>query len=48
MNGRVGTYAFSAAGDCDCLAAVERLPVLHNGVDFNFLSVGIMDSIVEL
>ena len=36
---------FTTAGDWDCVAAVERLPVLHNSVDLIFLSFGI---IVEL
>ena len=36
------------AGDWDYVAAVERLPALHNSVDFIFLSFGIMGFIVEL
>ena len=36
------------AGLWDCVAAVERLPALHNCVDFIFLSFGIMGFIVEL
>ena len=32
----------------DCVAAVERLPVLHYSVDFIFLSFGIMGFILEL
>ena len=39
---------FNTAGDWDCVAAVERLPVLHYSVDFIFLSFGIVDFIVEL
>ena len=39
---------FTAAGDWDCVAAVERLPALHYSVDFIFLSFGIMGFIVEL
>ena len=35
-------------GKWDCVAAVKRLPALHNSVDFIFLFFGIMDSIVEL
>ena len=38
----------TTAGDWDCVAAVERLPVLHYSVDFIFLSFGIMGFIVEL
>ena len=38
----------TAGGDWDCVAAVERLPVLHDSVDFIFLSFGIMGFIVEL
>ena len=41
-------FDFTTAGDWDCVAAVERLPVLHYSVDFIFLSFGIMDFIVEL
>ena len=41
-------FDFTTAGDCDCVAAVERLPVLHYSVDFIFLSFGIMGFIVEL
>ena len=33
--------------DWDCVAAVERLPVLHYSVDFIFLSFGINGFIVE-
>ena len=39
---------FTTAGDWDCVAAVERLPVLHYGVDFIFLSFWIMGFIVEI
>ena len=39
---------FTTAGDWDCVAAVERLPVLHYSVDFIFLSFGIMGFVVEL
>ena len=35
-------FDFTTAGDCDCVAAVERLPALHNNVDFIFLAFGIM------
>ena len=42
------TFAFTTAGDWDCVAAVERLPSLHYNVDFIFLSFGIMCFIVEL
>ena len=42
------TFAFTTAGDWDCVAAVERLPALHYSVDFIFLSFGIMCFIVEL
>ena len=38
----------TTAGDWDCVAAVERLPVLHYSVDFIFLSFGIMGFIMEL
>ena len=41
-------FDFTTAGDWDCVAAVERLPVLHYSVDFIFLSFGIMGFIVEL
>ena len=41
-------FDFTTAGDWDCVAAVERLPALHNSVDFIFLSFGIMGFIVEL
>ena len=37
----------TTAGDWDCVAAVKRLPVLHNSVDFIFLSFGIIGFIVE-
>ena len=30
------------AGDWGCVAAEERLPILHYSVDFIFLSFGIM------
>ena len=40
-------FDFTTAGDRDCVAAVERLSVLHFSVDFIFLSFGIMVSIVE-
>ena len=35
-------FDFTTAGEWDCVAAVERLPALHNSVDFIFLSFGIM------
>ena len=41
-------FDFTTAGDWDCVAAVERLPVLHYSVDFIFLSFGIMGFTVEL
>ena len=41
-------FDFTTAGDWDCVAAVERLPTLHYGVDFIFLSFVIMGFIVEL
>ena len=41
-------FDFTTAGDWDCVAAVERLPVLHNSEDFVFLSFGNMGFIVEL
>ena len=41
-------FDFTTAGDWDCVAAVERLPVLHYSADFIFLSFGVMGFIVEL
>ena len=41
-------YIEYTAGVWDCVAAVERLPVLHYSVDFIFLSFGIMAFIMEL
>ena len=41
-------FDFTTDGDWDCVAAVERLPVLHYSVDFIFLSFGIMCFVVEL
>ena len=41
-------FDFTTACDWDCVAAVERLPVLHYSVDFIFLSFGIMGFIVQL
>ena len=41
-------FDFTTAGDLDCVAAVERLPVLNYSVDFTFLSFWIMGFIVEL
>ena len=41
-------FDFTTAGDWECVAAVERLPVLHYSVDFIFLSFRIMDFIVKL
>ena len=32
------TLDFTTAGDWDCVAAVERLPVLHYSVDCIFVS----------
>ena len=40
-------FNFTTAGDCDCVAAVERTYALHYSVDFIFLSFGIMGFIVE-
>ena len=44
----VAIFDLTTAGDWDCVAAVERLPILHYSVDFIFLSFGIMGFIVEL
>ena len=41
-------FDLTTAGDWDCVAAVERLPVLHYSVDFIFLSFGNMGFIVKL
>ena len=41
-------FNYTTAGDWDCVAVVERLPVLHYSVDFIFLSFGIIGFIVEL
>ena len=41
-------FDFTTAGDLDCVAAIERPPVLHYRVDFIFLSFGIMGFIIEL
>ena len=41
-------FDFTTVGDRDCVAAVERLPVLHYSEDFIFLSFGIMGFIVDL
>ena len=41
-------FDLTTTGDRDCVAAVERLPVLHYSVDFIFLSFGIMGFILEL
>ena len=41
-------FDFTTAGDCDCVAAVERLPPLHYSVDFILFSFGIIGFIVEL
>ena len=41
-------FHFTTAGDWDCVAAVERLPVLYYSIDFIFLSFGIMGFTVEL
>ena len=41
-------FDFTTAGDWDCVAAVERLPVVHYSADFIFLCFGIMGFIVEL
>ena len=35
-------FAFTTAGDWDCVAAVERLPALHYSVDYIFLSFVVM------
>ena len=42
------TFDFTTAGDWDYVAVVERLSALNYGVDFIFLSFGIMCFIVEL
>ena len=39
---------FATAGDWDCVLVVESLPVLHYSVDFIFLYIVIIDSVVEL
>ena len=41
-------FDFTIAGDWDYEAVENQLPALHYGVDFIFLSFGILDSIVEL
>ena len=41
-------FDFTTAGDWDCVAAVERLHVLHYSVGFIFLYFGIMGFIMEL
>ena len=41
-------FDFTTTDDWDCVAAVERLPALHDSVDFIFLSFGIMGFIVKL
>ena len=41
-------FDFTTAGDWDCVAAVERLSVLHYSVDFIFMPFGIMGFSVEL
>ena len=41
-------FDFTTAGDWDCVAAVERLPVLHYSVDFIFLFFGIICFIWKL
>ena len=41
-------FDLTTAGEWDCVAAVERLPVLHYSVDFIFLSFGIIGFIVVL
>ena len=41
-------FDFTTAGDCDCVAAVERLPALHFSVNFISLFFGIMGFIVKL
>ena len=33
-------FDFTTAGDWDCVAAVERLPALHNSVRFYFCPLG--------
>ena len=40
-------FDFTTADDWDCVAAVERLPVLHYGIDDIFLSFGSMGFIVD-
>ena len=41
-------FDVTTASDWDCVAAVERLPVLHYSVYFIFLSFVVMVFIVEL
>ena len=41
-------FDFTTAGDWDCVAAVERLPVLHYSVDLILFSFGTMGFIVIL
>ena len=41
-------FDFTTASDCDCVAAVERLPALHYNADFIFMSFWIIGFIVEL
>ena len=41
-------FDFTTAGELDCVAAVERLLVLHYSADFIFLSFVIIGFIVEL
>ena len=38
---------FDFTDDRDCVAAVERLSVLHHSLDFILLSSGFIESIVE-
>ena len=41
-------FVFTTAVDCDCVAAVERLPALNYRIDFIFVSIWIMGFIVVL
>ena len=41
-------FDLTTAGYWECVAAVDRLPVLHYSVDLIFLSLGIKGFIAEL
>ena len=40
-------FDFTTAGDWDCVAAVERLPVLHYSVDFISCPLGLWVSLLN-